>query len=63
MDSLLFTEYLDRLIRDVRGKIFLIVDQVGYHTSKETAEWARKRKDRIELFFLPSYSPDLNPDE
>lgn len=63
MDSKLFTEYLDRLIHDIRGKIFLIVDRAGYHTSKETSEWVAARKDRIELFFLPSYSPDLNPDE
>jgi len=63
MDSALFTEYLDRLIHDVKGKIFLILDRVSYHTSKETAEWVSARKSRIELFFLPSYSPDLNPDE
>jgi transposase len=63
MDSKLFTEYLDRLIHDIRGKIFLIVDRAGYHTSKETTEWVSARKGRIELFFLPAYSPDLNPDE
>jgi hypothetical protein len=63
MNSKLFTEYLDRLLHDIRGKVFLIVDRVGYHTSKETMEWVAARKDRIELFFLPSYSPDLNPDE
>lgn len=63
MDSALFTEYLDRLIHDIKGKIFLIVDRAGYHTSKETREWVKKHEDRIELFFLPSYSPDLNPDE
>ena len=63
MDSKLFTEYLSRLIHDVKGKIFLIADRAGYHTSKETREWAEKHKNRIELFFLPSYSPDLNPDE
>jgi transposase len=63
MNSELFTGYLDRLIHDIRGKIFLIVDRVGYHTSKETREWVRRHENRIELFFLPSYSPDLNPDE
>ena len=63
MNSELFTEYLSRLVHDIRGKIFLIVDGAGYHTSKETTEWVSARKNRIELFFLPSYSPDLNPDE
>ena len=63
MNSALFTEFLDLLIHDIDGKIFLIVDNVKYHTSRETSEWVKERKDRIELFFLPSYSPDLNPDE
>jgi transposase len=63
MNSELFIEYLDRLIHDIRGKVFLIVDRVGYHTSKETSKWVDEHKNRIELFFLPSYSPDLNPDE
>ena len=63
MNSALFTEYLDRLIHDIKGKLFLIVDRAGYHTSKETREWVKKHENRIELFFLPSYSPDLNPDE
>ena len=61
MNSALFTEFLDLLIHDIYGKIFLIVDNVKYHTSRETSEWVKERKDRIELFFLPSYSPDLNP--
>jgi transposase len=34
MNSELFTEYLGRLIHDIKGKIFLIVDGAGYHTSK-----------------------------
>ena len=63
MNSDLFTEYLGRLIHDIRGKIFLIVDGAGYHKSKKTREWVEARKNRIELFLLPSYSPDLNPDE
>ena len=63
MNSALFTEFLDLLLHDIDGKIFLIVDNARYHRSKETSEWVEERKDRIELFFLPSYSPDLNPDE
>ena len=63
MNSALFTDYLGYLIDDVEGKIFLVVDRAGYHTSHETALWLTEHKDRIELFFLPPYSPDLNPDE
>ena len=63
MNSELFTEYLGRLIHDIKGKIFLIVDGAGYHKSNKTREWVGSKKNRIELFFLPPYSPDLNPDE
>lgn len=63
MNSTLFTDYLSYLIDDVEGKIFLVVDRARYHTSHETALWLMDHKDRIELFFLPPYSPDLNPDE
>jgi transposase len=63
MNSALFTDYLRYLIEDVEGKIFLVADRARYHTSEETALWLMDHKDRIELFFLPSYSPDLNPDE
>jgi transposase len=63
MNSVLFTDYLGYLIHDIEGKIFLIADRARYHTSKATAEWLKKHEDRIELFFLPPYSPDLNPDE
>jgi len=63
MNSELFTDYLDYLIHDVEGKIFLVADRAKYHTSKKTAEWLREHQDRVEMFFLPPYSPDLNPDE
>ena len=63
MNSVLFTDYLGYLIDDVEGKIFLVADRARYHTSQETALWLMDHKDRIELFFLPPYSPDLNPDE
>lgn len=63
MNSALFTAYLEYLIQDIEGKVFLIADRARYHTSKETAAWLKEHEDRIELFFLPPYSPDLNPDE
>lgn len=63
MNSALFIDYLDYFIHDIEGKIFLIADRARYHTSKETAKWLKEHEDRIELFFLPPYSPDLNPDE
>jgi hypothetical protein len=43
--------------------VHLILDNLPTHHSKVVKEWAEKRKDKIELHYLPSYSPDLNPDE
>lgn len=63
MNSERFIGFLKDLIADVKGKIFLIVDNVRYHKSAETRKWAEQHRNRIELFYLPPYSPDLNPDE
>ena len=63
MNSARFIEFLRELLQDVRGKVFLVVDNVKYHKSAAVNAWVEQHKDRIELFFLPGYSPDLNPDE
>jgi transposase len=63
MNSALFTDYLGYLIDDIEGKVFLVTDNARCHKSHETMLWLMEHKDRIELFFLPPYSPDLNPDE
>jgi len=44
-------------------KIHVIMDNHPVHHSKVIKRWARKLRDRIKLHFLPSYTPDLNPDE
>lgn len=62
--SKVFTDYLERLIGDYPGrKIFLVCDNHSTHHAKDTQAWAAGHSDRIELFFLPAYSPHLNPDE
>ena len=58
-----FTEFLTRLVMDADRKIFLILDNLRVHHSKPVKEWIEENKKEIELFFLPAYSPDLNPDE
>ncbi|MBU0460771.1 MAG: transposase [Nanoarchaeota archaeon] len=52
-----------QLIRYKKNKIFVILDNLKVHHSKIFKEWLETKKDRIETFYLPSYSPDLNPDE
>jgi transposase len=59
-----FMVFLNRLIRHHAGrKVFLIIDRHPVHRSKKVREWLEKHKDAIEVFFLPAYSPELNPDE
>ena len=55
--------FLARLIRDAGRKIFLILDNLRVHHSKKVRAWLEKHTDLIEVFFLPAYSPELNPDE
>jgi len=55
--------FLGRLIRGQKKKVFLILDNLRVHHANKVKEWVGKRPGRIELFFLPSYSPELNPDE
>jgi transposase len=60
----LFIEFLDRLLRSHPDrKIFLICDNHSTHHAKAVKQWVADRADRIELHFLPAYSPELNPDE
>lgn len=56
-------EFLEALIKDARKKVFLILDNLRVHHSKPVKAWVAERQDRIELFYLPSYSPELNPEE
>jgi transposase len=58
-----FIDFLKGLIKYSRRKIFLIVDNLKVHHGKLVTEWLEKNKAKIEVFFLPAYSPDLNPDE
>jgi len=41
----------------------LILDNLRVHHAKIVKAWIEEHKDQIELFYLPPYSPDLNPDE
>jgi transposase len=55
--------FLERLIRDARRKVFLILDRLRVHRARLTRDWLAKHRAEIEVHYLPSYSPDLNPDE
>ena len=63
MNAETLIKFMDRLIKDSKKKIFMIVDNLKVHHSHVVKDWLKEHKDGIELFFLPSYSPELNPDE
>ncbi len=59
----IFIEFMKRLLIGSKKKIFLIVDGHPTHRSKKAKEFVASMHGEIELFFLPPYSPELNPDE
>ena len=63
VDGIKFLEFVKRLVLGKKKKIFLILDNAKVHRSKVLAAWLKENKDKIELFFIPPYSPELNPDE
>lgn len=63
MNAALFLVFLDRLLRSTTGKVFLIVDRLRAHMTAEVATWVREHGDRLEVFYLPRYAPELNADE
>ena len=63
MNGALFLVFLGRLLRGATRKVFLIVDRLKAHDTGAVRRWVAAHKDRIELFPLPTSSPELNPDE
>ena len=55
--------FLQRLIKDAGREVFLILDRLKVHRSAAVRDWLARHKAQIEVFYLPSYSPELNPDE
>jgi transposase len=63
MTAALFLVFLGRLLRSTTGKVFLIVDRLRAHLTPAVQAWVAAHQDRIEVFYLPRYAPELNPDE
>ena len=58
-----FLEFLRRLVRQSARRVYLIIDRHPVHRSRKVKNWVKENAARIRLVFLPSYSPELNPDE
>ena len=68
MDRDKFILFLKQLIKanqkyGNKKKTFLIADNLVIHKAYKVQDFIKKNKDKIEIFFLPAYSPELNPDE
>ena len=63
MNSDLFIGFMERLVADSSQKVFLILDNLKVHHAKLVTAWLAERNDQIEVFYLPPYSPEINPDE
>lgn len=58
-----FKTFLQQMIKYSRQKIYFVTDGHPAHKTKMLNEWLAENKERIEVFFLPPYSPELNPQE
>ena len=60
-----FLQHIKQLIplKPKNKKILLILDNARYHHALLIQSWLEENKNKIKLFFLPPYSPELNPAE
>ena len=58
-----FCHFLARLLRQQPGTVFLILDRHPVHRARAVQRWVQRHAGRLQLFYLPAYSPELNPDE
>ncbi|WP_409523339.1 IS630 family transposase [Nitrincola sp. MINF-07-Sa-05] len=65
MTAKVLKKFLRALIESTPGKVFLILDNLRVHHAKVVKRWLERKavKRYLEVFFLPAYSPELNPDE
>jgi transposase len=63
LDAALFILFLEGLLTETNKKIYLIADRLSAHDCAKVWDWVDQHADRIDLFFLPRRSPELNPDE
>lgn len=63
MDGARLIEFMKRLAKSARRKVILVLDNLKVHHCKPVKAWLAKNTDKVEVFYLPAYSPELNPDE
>lgn len=63
LNAAVFLLFLSKLITGATRKILLIADQLRAHKTPEVDAWVAEHHEQIEVFYLPPYSPELNPVE
>jgi hypothetical protein len=63
MKGPVFLLFLKQLVAEAPSKILLVVDRLQAHKTPEVQAWLESNKEEIEVFYLPAYSPELNPVE
>lgn len=63
IDARTLIAFFTRLCKDAGRKVFVILDNLNVHKARDVRAWVEAHTDDIALFYLPSYSPELNPDE
>jgi len=63
MNGQLLIKFMSRLVKDTDRKVFLILDNLRVHHGKIVTTWLEANRNSIEVFFLPPYAPEYNPDE
>jgi transposase len=58
-----FVEYLKNLAQEVSQPIWIVTDRYSAHRAKVVEEYLETTHGKIKIFFLPAYSPPLNPVE
>lgn len=56
-------EFFELLIEDAGRQVLMILDNLSVHHCKPVKAWLATHTDQIEVLYLPSYSPELNPEE
>jgi transposase len=63
-NNVTFKKHLKKVCKSFQGeKIIIVLDNVRYHHAKKLKPFLEQNRERLELLYLPAYSPDLNPIE
>jgi transposase len=63
MNADILIDFCKRLIQSAGRKVFLVLDNLRVHHARVFKAWLVEHEEQLEVFYLPSYSPELNPDE